>query len=161
MINFRFRHVTDTELINSLCMLLLAQAKRYKKVNEKANFCGYLVGSYYHCVYDHFNYLFKDLSYSHLLEPLEDHIDENSEITIKDSWYQDLYFENEKQQLGLNWILGRTATFPFNHLTKFERTIISLYDDKKMTYEAVGAQMGYHRDTIWSKRKQIKDKLQN
>lgn len=92
-------------------------------------------------------------------ESLEDHIDENSEIQIKDSRYQDLYFEKENQELGFNWILGKTATFPFDQLTTFERTLISLYDHKGMTYEQVGAYMGYHRDTIWSKRKQIKRKL--
>ncbi|GAB1779208.1 hypothetical protein PMEGAS67_46850 [Priestia megaterium] len=86
-------------------------------------------------------------------ESLEDHIDENSEIQIKDSWYQDFYFEKENQELGFNWILVKTVTFLFDQLTTFERTLISLYDHKGMTYEKVGAHMGYHRVTIWSKRK--------
>ncbi|WP_377263108.1 hypothetical protein [Priestia sp. YIM B13551] len=159
MINFRLRHLSDEELINILCMLLLTQAKRYKKKSDKINFCGYLKGSYYHSVHEYFKYLYKDLSYGFRIESLEDHIDENSEIQIKDSWYQDLYFEKENQELGFNWILGKTATFPFDQLTTFERTLISLYDHKGMTYEQVGAHMGYHRDTIWSKRKQIKKKL--
>ena len=47
----------------------------------------------------------------------------------------------------------------FDHLSRFERTILSLHDDKKYTYEQIGSQLGYHRDTIWKKRKQIKSKL--
>ncbi|MED2161970.1 sigma factor-like helix-turn-helix DNA-binding protein, partial [Bacillus thuringiensis] len=94
------------------------------------------------------------------IEMLEDYRDENSEILIEETLRSDLYFQNEKEKIGLNWILGKTADFPFNQLNNFERTLISLYDYKGMTYEEVGAQMGYHRDTIWNKRKQIKKKLE-
>lgn len=161
MINFRLRHLTDEEIINDLCYILLKLAKRYKKKGSKKNFCGFVYNkSFRGELKTHYKYLFEDLLYSKDIEPLEDFIDEDSEITIDDKWYLDLYFEKENQELGFNWILGRTATFPFNQLTRFERTLISLYDHKGMTYEEVGAQMGYHRDTIWSKRKQIKNKIQ-
>ncbi|MEX3713415.1 hypothetical protein ABFV99_13505 [Cytobacillus horneckiae] len=158
-INYRMRHITDEELIHDLCTLILVQAKKYKKQGKKTNFCGYLINSYRYKVYEHYKYLFKDMHYNHRIEMLEDYKDENSEIRIAELIKPDLYFKNEKEILGFNWILGKTATFPFNQLTMFERTLLSLYDDKGMTYEEVGAQMGYHRDTIWSKRKQIKEKL--
>lgn len=160
MINDRLSHISDNELTHDLCILLLEQAKRFKKKSEKINFCGYLYNSYRYRVHDYYAPYFRDLSYSDRIEPLEDYIDEQSEITIKDSWYHDLYFENEEASLGFNWILGRTATYPFDQLTTFERTLLSLYDDKKHTYEEVGNIMGYHRDTIWQKRKQIKAKLE-
>lgn len=160
MINYRMRHITDEDLINDLCLLLLTQARKYKKQGKKKNFCGYLFNSYRYKVYAHYKYLFKDLLYSHRIEMLEDYRDENSEIIIEETLRSDLYFQNEKEQIGLNWILGKTADYPFNQLNNFERTLISLYDYKGMTYEEVGAQMGYHRDTIWNKRKQIKKKLE-
>ncbi|BCT30411.1 sigma-70 family RNA polymerase sigma factor [Bacillus velezensis] len=159
MINFRLRHIPDEDMIHDLCELLLIQAKKYKKQGTKTNFCGYLMNSYRYKVYDHYKYLFRDLLYSHRIEMLEDHIDDNSEINIEETLVPDLYFQNETEEIGLNWILGKTAEFPFSHLTMFERTLVSLYDHKGMTYEEVGAQMGYHRDTIWTKRKQIKQKL--
>lgn len=161
MINFRMRHITDDELIYDLSLLLLTQARKYKKQGTKTNFCGYLYNSFRYKVYEHYKYLFKDLHYSHLIEMLEDYKDDNSEIVIDEIQKQDLYFQNEKEEIGLNWILGKSATFPFNQLNTFERTLLSLYDHKGMTYEEVGAQMGYHRDTIWNKRKQIKKKLKN
>lgn len=160
MINDRLSYLNDTELIHDLCLILLHLAKRYQKKGRKKNFCGYLYTSYRFYLYHHFRYLFKDLSHSPFIEPLKDVIDENSEIRLEDKWYLDLYFEKESQELGINWIMGKTASFPFNQLTPFERTILSLHDDKRMTYEEVGYQMGYHRDTIWSKRKQIKEKLE-
>lgn len=159
MINNRMSHLEDDEIIYDLCSLLLIQAKKYQKQGTKKNFCGYIYNSFRYKVHDHYKYLFRDLSYSHKIEPLEDYIDENSEITIEDSWYRDLYFENESDDLGFNWILGRTADYPFNQLNQFERTLISLYDHKGHTYEEVGSIMGYHRDTIWSHRKRIKQKL--
>ncbi|MBD3108439.1 hypothetical protein IEO70_08675 [Bacillus sp. AGMB 02131] len=86
--------------------------------------------------------------------------DENSEIIPDEKRLcYDLYFENERDALRLNWISGKTADFPFDQLTPFERTILSLHDDKGYTYEKIGCQSGYHRDTIWGKRKQIKNKL--
>ncbi|WP_462406542.1 hypothetical protein [Gracilibacillus sp. Marseille-QA3620] len=55
---------------------------------------------------------------------------------------------------------SNTATDPFGQLTTFERPLHSLYKDTKYTYEEVSNIMGYHRDTIWHKRKQIKEKLE-
>lgn len=159
-INNRMKHLTDKEIIHDLCSVLLDLASRYQKKGKGNKFLGYVRRSYHFYVFHHFKYLFTDLSYSHRIDPLEDHIDENSEITIQDSWYKDLYFDKEKDELGFNWILGRTADYPFDQLTQFERTLLHLYDFKGFTYEEVGAQMGYHRDTIWSKRKKIKEKLE-
>lgn len=160
MINTRLRHVSDEELIVDLCIILLSLAKRYEKKKKKVNFCGYLKSKSYRCALKkYYDYLFEDMIYTYRIDPLDDYKDENSEFNIKHLDYKDLYFEKEKNELGLNWILGKTANFPFNQLTNFERTLISLYDHKGMTYEEVGARMGYHRDTIWNKRKQIKKKL--
>lgn len=159
MINYRMRHLTDEELTHELCAILLQQAKKFKKQKPEINFCGYLFNSYRYAVYEHFKYLFRDLLYSHNIEMLEDYRDENSEIVLEDIIKPDLYFANEQDVLGFNWILGRTANFPFSQLNQFERTLVHLHDYKKMTYEQVGEQMGYHRDTIWKKRKQIREKL--
>lgn len=159
MINYRMRHISDEDLTQDLCMLLLQQAKKFEKQKEEVNFCGYLYNSYRHAVYEYFKYLFRDLLYSHELDMLEDFLDENSEIDLDDIIKPDLYFEKERETLGFNWILGRSANYPFTQLNQFERTLLHLHDYKKMTYEQVGAQMGYHRDTIWSKRKRIKEKL--
>lgn len=158
-INYRMRHLGDTELIHDLCSILLFLASRYKKQGKNTFFCGYLYKSFKFEVHSYYKYLFKDLHYSHRIEMLEDYKDDKSEIRIDELLKPDLYFKNEKEKLGFNWILGKTATFPFDQLTMFERTILSMYDDKNMTYEEVGTHMGYHRDTIWSKRKGIKNKL--
>lgn len=160
-INNRMAHLTDQEIIHDLSSILLELAQRFKKQSEKKNFCGYVNSCYHLYLFNHYKYLFEDLLYSYRIDPLDDIKDENSEITIKEEWFQDLYFLNETQELGFNWILGRTAEYPFDQLNQFERTILSLYDDKGLTYEEAGAQMGYHRDTIYRNRKSIKDKLHN
>lgn len=160
-INDRMAYLEDTEIIYDLVSILLDLASRYQRKKDRNNFCAYVGSSFHFYVFNYYSYLFKDLFYSNRIEPFSDHLDEHNEVDIKDSWDQDLYFEHERQELGFNWILGRTATFPFNHLTQFDRTLISLYDHKNMTYEEVGAQMGYHRDTIWRKRKDIKNRISN
>lgn len=38
MINYRMRHITDEDLINDLCLLLLTQARKYKKQGKKRTF---------------------------------------------------------------------------------------------------------------------------
>ncbi|UOE58205.1 sigma factor-like helix-turn-helix DNA-binding protein [Cytobacillus oceanisediminis] len=159
--NDRMQFLNDTELIHELCYVLLYMAKRYKKKSPKKNFCGFLYSSYKFYAHNHFRNLFKDPSlYSNLHEG-DEFIEHDDEIELQDQWYLDLYFERESLELGLNWILGKTATFPFSILTPFERTLLSLYDEKGYTYEEVGERMGYHRDTIWNKRKQIKQKLES
>jgi len=159
-INDKMQFVSDEEMIQDFAYILLILAKRFEKRSDKIYFCGYVAKSFKFEVFKHYRPLFKDVLFSNFTEELIDIKDEDSMIEPDENWLRnDLYFQNERDALGLNWISGKTADFPFDHLTPFERTILSLHDDKKYTYEQIGMQMGYHRDTIWTKRKHIKIKL--
>lgn len=159
-INNKMQFVTDEEMIQDFSVILLTLAKRFEKRSEKIYFCGYINKAFRYELFHHYRPLFKDVLFSNYTEELIEVKDENSEIALDENWLRtDLYFENERDALGLNWITGRTCDYPFDQLTRFERTILSLHDDKKYTYEQIGTQLGYHRDTIWKKRKQIKSKL--
>ncbi|HHT7191038.1 TPA: hypothetical protein ACTZ5N_004513, partial [Bacillus cereus] len=74
---------------------------------------------------------------------LENYKDENSEIIIEKTLCSDLYFQNKKEKLGINWITGTIADLLFNQLNNFERTLISLYGHKGMTYEKAMSKMAY------------------
>jgi DNA-directed RNA polymerase specialized sigma24 family protein len=63
--------------------------------------------------------------------------------------------------LGFNWIHNTTATFPFNKLSVYERTILFLSYEKGNTDKEVAEITGYHEDTIFSHRKRIKAKLKD
>lgn len=158
-INNRLKHLSDDDIIHELVTILLSMAKEYKKKKKSVNFCGYVYSTYRKKVKYNFQYLFKDNLYTYRNDELIDTADEYSKIDAEHFQYNDLYFEREKDEVGINWITGRTASYPFDQLSTFERTILSLHDDKDYTYEEIGARMGYHRDTIWKKRKDIKKKL--
>lgn len=158
MINDQIAHVTDTDLLQDLSMLLLNQVSKYRKIGKKINFCGYLYNSYRYVIHDYYSALFKDILFHKEFEEIQNVIDEDSTIENYPV-HEELYFKNEMESLGMNWIVGRTATFPFDQLDIFERTILSLHDDKGLTLQEIGNRMGYHRDTIWKRRKQIKEKL--
>lgn len=159
-INDKMQFVTDEEMIQDFSYILLLLAKRFEKRSEKVYFCGYINKAFRYELFHHYRPLFKDVLFSNYTEELIEIKDENSEIALDENWLRhDLYFQNERDSLGLNWIAGKTCDFPFDQLSRFERTILSLHDDKKYTYEQIGSQLGYHRDTIWTKRKHIKTKL--
>lgn len=157
MVNDRLSRITDEELQQDLCVVLLEKAMRYEKVKPKVNFCGYLFNSFRYRLFETQAPLFKDMLYGYEMELFEDKADEFSEIDIDELTKPDLYFKGEQEELGFNWILGKTAGFPFDQLTVFDRTLLHMHEVKGMTLEQVGLQMGYHRDTIWLKRKRIKE----
>jgi RNA polymerase sigma factor (sigma-70 family) len=160
----RFESVEDEDLLQDLRLLLLQQAMRYEKKGEKITFLGYLYNSYRFAVYNYYKWLFEDLLLSDRvdfdIEAMEQGEDESAGIEIDEAWFfEDVYFENETEELGFNWIHNRTATFPFNQLSVYERTIVFMHYEKKMTDKDVAAITGYHEDTIFTHRKRIKAKL--
>lgn len=159
MVNDRLSRISDEELQQDLCVVLLEKAMRYEKVKPKVNFCGYLFNSYRYRLFETHAPLFKDMLYGYEMEQFEDKAGNDNEIDIDELVKPDLYFKKEQEELGFNWILGKTTGFPFNELTVFERTLLHLHEVRGMTLEQVGQQMGYHRDTIWLKRKRIKEKV--
>lgn len=162
----RFKKVEDEDLLQDLRLLLLQQAMRYEKQGEKITFCGYLYNSYRYAIVNNYKWLFQDLLYSPNTELVGDIAeyahDESSDIEIEDAWFfEDVYFKNEKEELGFNWIHNTTATFPFNKLSVYERTILFLSYEKGNTDKEVAEITGYHEDTIFSHRKRIKAKLKD
>jgi len=165
MLEVRFEVIDDEDLLQDLRLLLLQQAKRYEKKGNKINFCGYLYNSYRYALYHYYKWLFEDLgvsSYTSLDEAIDQQQDDETEIEIEDSWFfKDKYFEKEENELGFNWIHNRTTTFPFNKLSVYERTILSLYYEQKLTDKEIAERTGLHHITIHGHRNRIKDKLED
>lgn len=162
MLNEKFECIEDEDLVQDLRLLLLGQAKRYEKRGSKTNFLGYLYNSYRYAIKNYYSFLFEDMLFSERVDYEVDpeNEEENEGIEIEDAWFfEDVYFENEKEELGFNWIHNRTATYPFNQLSTYERTVLFLSYEKNMTDKDVSAVTGYHEDTIFVHRKKIKKKL--
>lgn len=158
-INNRMEAFSDKEILHDLSLIILQLAHRYTKRGSRNNFCAYVISCYHFYLFRYYKHIFRDIIYSNRIEPLEDYVDENNEVDIDSIYEDDLYFENEEDQLGFNWILGKTASHPFDKLNQFERTILNLYDNEGYTYQQVADYMGYHKDTIYKRRRKIKDKL--
>lgn len=160
----RFEAIPDEDLLQDLRLLLLQQAKRYEKKGEKITFFGYLYNSFRYAVFNYYTFLFQDLLLSDRtafdIETVEQKKDETADIHIDDAWFfEDVYFKNESEELGFNWIHNKTTTFPFNRLSVYERTVLFLSYEKGCTDKDVSAITGYHEDTIFTHRKRIKAKL--
>lgn len=158
----RFEQVDDEDLLQDLRLILLQQAKRYENTG-KANFCGYLYNSYRFAVLHYYKWLFEDLLHNERTELTADveSIDESADVEVLDEWFfEDRYFEGEEEELGFDWIHNKTATFPFNRLSVYERTVLFLYYEKGMTDKEVSEITGFHQDTMFTHRKKIKAKLQ-
>jgi len=158
----RFEIVEDEDLLQDLRLLFLQQAKRWEK-KGKIGFCGYLYNSYRFAIYHYYKSLFSDLLHQPKLafdiETIEQEQDQSSDIEIDEAWFfEDKYFD-EDEELGFNWIHNKTATFPFNRLSAYERTILFLYYEKACTDKVVSGIVGMHEDTVWGHRKKIKAKL--
>ena len=161
----RFKVVEDEDLLQDLRLILIEQALRYEKQGTKKNFFGYIANSFMYRIKHYYKWVFADLLASATREfdvDVDNEIDEFSEIQIDDDWFvEDVYFANEQEELGFNWIHGKTTTFPFNQLSKYERTVLYLHDEKGMTDKEIAHTTGFHEDTIFSHRKKIKEKLRN
>lgn len=160
----RFEVIEDEDLLQDLRLLLLQQAKRYEKKGEKVTFLGYLYNSYRFAIYNYYKWIFEDLILSDRIdfdiEAIEGEEDESATIEIDEAWFfEDIYFENENEELGFNWIHNKTTTFPFKKLSVYERTILFMYYEKRMTDKEIAYITNYHEDTIFTHRKRIKAKL--
>lgn len=159
-INDHLAYCTEEEIGQELSAIFLEKALRYKKVKENVNFCGYLYNTFRFDVSDHLKKEMKDMLSSSSLAPLEEVADQYGEIHFDAVVSKDLYFENETEEIGLNWAMGQTANHPFDKLNVFERMLLLLTEVNGLSLEETGKRMGYHRDTIWRRRKAIKAKLQ-
>lgn len=153
----------EMDLIQDLQMLFLQQAMRYRKQKKHVNFSGYLYNSFRFAV---FNYLKKTVfKYDVLNHPYIEQLDEElvgeEGIEIKDEWfYEDRFFDQEGEELGLDWVNGGRCNEAFENLTQLERLILKLaYEDNKTDTE-IAEHLGFHRNTILKYRHEAKQRLQ-
>jgi DNA-directed RNA polymerase specialized sigma24 family protein len=151
------RTMENDDFEQDLRVLLLQQAKRYKKMSKKIFFTGYLYNSYRYELKRHIEKLtkrkdvFKPLDMQRAPEDVaggpENLLDLDSIVL------EDTPTIQEDDVLGNSWVRGLTCGEAFRQLTSLQRLIIKLHYEDGYTDGEIGKKLNMHINTIHRHRK--------
>lgn len=88
--------------------------------------------------------------------PLTNFIMKKKKLVPNELISYDKYFKEEDlskdSELGLAWISGNCSLI-YSDLTSLERMIIMYYYDKNYSDNTIGKRLGYHKNTVYLKRR--------
>jgi RNA polymerase sigma factor (sigma-70 family) len=146
----------DEDLKQDLRLLLLQQAKRYKK--EDRVFGAYLYHSYRYAVKNYIKKIQKPAEpYIHMPKELmriaDDRLKDNdADIDVQDSLFAQAPMIFMDEELGNSWVRGLTCGEEFKELTPLQRMIIKLNYYDGMSDGKIADMMGIHINTIFRQR---------
>jgi RNA polymerase sigma factor (sigma-70 family) len=157
--------IAEDELIQELTYLFLRQAKRYKKKRKHVNFAGYLYNSYRYAVIDYINKRVRKYDpYLHMYSKYELpafndelYIDSKTEIDINEITISDVTQIVDDDTLGNSWVRGLTCGPEFRDLNDFQRLILKLHFEDKMTDGKIAERFNMHINTIHKHRKRAEN----
>jgi RNA polymerase sigma factor (sigma-70 family) len=143
---------TEEDLLQELQLLILEMAKRYKKGTSL--FVAYLAKGFVYELGRRLIELTKDfLTYrpSLHLSTYNDFLDYTNDAVTEEEPTLDAQDDTEID-LDANWILGATCSPAFSTLNQFERVLLKMYYEEKLTDKQIAKITGYHYITIHRKR---------
>jgi len=149
--------MSDEDLLQDLRMLLLQQAKRYKKQGKKKTFTGYLYNSFRYELKRHLDRLLKDPLSSRKERKKgyadDRSADEDSIIQLDDTIFIKRPIIEMNEELGYGWIQGILCSPLFEDLSVAQRLILKLHYLERMTDGEIAERMGIHINTVFRQRK--------
>jgi hypothetical protein len=157
-INSACSQTFEEDLYQELILIFLKFISTYK--SERNCFCAYINSSFGYGVANFVKKVLNNpLSTSVLTTFDEDSAELHSAVVIDDVCLEDQLPSNEKDDLDNSWIYGLTCSEAFSELTPFERLILKMSYIDKVSDGEIARKSGYHRNSIWLRRRSIVNKV--
>lgn len=148
----------DEDLQQDLRMLLLQQAKRWKKTSKNIYFTGYLYNSYRFAVKNHIKSLFKShepfMHKPYQMDPVCEELimDTTSDINLDQIVFEDTPILELDDELGNSWVRGLTCGEEFLDCTPLQRLILRLHYHEGYSDPKIANMTNLHINTIFKQR---------
>jgi RNA polymerase sigma factor (sigma-70 family) len=157
LINNAYIQIFDEDLYQELVLSFLNFVSKYK---VDKSFCAYLGSTFPYEVSQIVKKVLKNPISTAYISDFSDEILDLFGKAVEDSIdLDDRFPSNDVEELSNNWIYGLTCSEAFETLTPFERLILKMFYLDKISDTSIGNKVGYHRNSIRTKRKAAVEKV--
>ena len=157
IINSAHNQIFEEDLYHDFIVIFLKSVHKYK---VDKGFCAYIAASF---PYEVSRLVKKVLQNPISTAVIGDFDDELFKTVAKSSCnvvnLDEKLVSNNTEELSNSWIYGLTCGDPFEDLLPLERLILKLYYLDNMTETEIANKLGFHRNSIWLKRRAAVEKV--